>query len=100
MGVRDWFKRVKPDVRPTFTEDDAIRIMRQVGNHALADEMQRGIDRRKFRARTTALPFTDQDVMFMRTLRGADVGNREFVDLPSGLNVTGRELRYWMDVDE
>ncbi len=85
MGIRDWLKNAKLLVRPSFTEDDAICIMRQVGNHALADEMQRGMDRRKLRARTTALPFTDQDVMFLRTLRGADVGDRE--------------LRYWMGVD-
>jgi hypothetical protein len=30
-----------------LTETDAIRIMREVGNHALADEMQRGLDRRR-----------------------------------------------------
>lgn len=29
----------------SITEDDAIRIMRNVGNHALADEMQRVKDR-------------------------------------------------------
>jgi hypothetical protein len=31
------------------SSDDAVRIMREVGNHGLADEMQRGMDRRKMR---------------------------------------------------